>query len=1066
MRTIVLGALLVSAWIGQAAAAPLLDWQNPEVTGRNRLAPHATMMVFPDQAQARKAGNNRAASPFFKSLNGAWKFHWVPKPADRPLDFYRTDFLDAEWKTIPVPSNVEMQGYGYPIYTNIPYPFGPPTPPLVPDSYNPVGSYRTTFDVPAGWKNRRVLLNFDGVESAFYLWINGQEVGFSKDSRTPAEFDITPFLSAKGHNVLAVQVYRWSDGSYLEDQDKWRMSGIFRDVFLWSTGDTHIRDFTIVTDLDDKYADAELRVRADVWTHLAAKTPGTVEAQLFELGAKQPLVTLGPEKFSATAKGPAVVDLATMVRNPRKWSAESPNLYEMLLVLRDEAGKIIETIPRKVGFRQVQMKDGLLQVNGRPILIKGVNRHEHDPDTGQYVRPDTMVRDITLMKQMNINAVRNSHYPNAPAWYDLTDELGLYVIDEANIESHGAQFLAKDPLWSDAHMDRTQRMVERDKNHTSIIIWSLGNEAGNGINFRRTYAWIKGEDPTRPVQYEGANEFPNTDIVVPMYMSVEAIERYGREPHARPLILCEHTHTMGNSGGSIKAYVEMFYKYPKLQGGFTWDWVDQGIRTPIPKDKLAAAGGPKRDYYWAYGGDFGPPDVPSDDNFCHNGIVQADRSPTPQVPEFKKAYQYIQIQARSLDAKGGRFIFKNWYDFSNLKNVMKGRYTISADGKTIQSGELPVFDLGPRESVTQLVNWKEIKPAPGVEYFLDFKFTLAANTAWAKAGHELAWEQFKLPISAPAVVENVVGELSLADGDKEVRAGGKSFSVGITKADGLLSSFQWQGTELIKEPLRPHFWRAPTDNDRGFMMEKHLGVWRNAGRSFSVAKVHAERLATGVVRVVAQGKLTDVPANIALTYDVYPSGDVMVDFVFEPSPSATPLVLPILPRVGMQMALQPGFDKLQWFGRGAHETYADRKDAPVGLFAGSVEQQFFSYSEPSETGNKVDVRWVALLNKKGVGLMAAAPNGDVLSVNALPYTTTDLQSAKHSWQLPKRDFTTLNVDLRQMGLGGENSWGAWPPLAVQIPFQRYQYRFRLRAFEAKGDIPVTIGRMALPVAAP
>ncbi|MCG5053790.1 MAG: hypothetical protein KA712_12575 [Myxococcales bacterium] len=544
MRSLILATLCSCLFTKGAFAAPLADWLNPALTGRNRLAPHAAMMVFANEAQARRAGTNRAASPFFRSLNGLWKFHWVATPAERPLDFFRSDYADGDWKSIPVPANVEMHGYGYPIYTNIKYPFGPANPPFVPDSYNPVSSYRTSFEVPAGWEGRQILLTFEGVESAFYVWVNGHEVGFSKGSRTPAEFDIGPHLNPKGKNSLAVQVFRWSDGSYLEDQDMWRMSGIFRDVYLWSPAPVHVRDFTIVTDLDERYADADLRVRTDVWSTVEETREGTVEAQLFDRG--KPLVRLGPKKFKVMANRPAVLDMSEPVRAPRTWSAEAPHLYDLVIVLRDAAGKVLEAIPRKVGFREVEIKNGLLQVNGRPILIKGVNRHEHDADKGHYVQPESMRRDITLMKQMNINAVRNSHYPNAAAWYDLTDELGLYVVDEANIESHGAQYLASDPRWTAAHLDRTQRMVERNKNNASVIIWSLGNEAGNSINFRTTYAWIKGTDPTRPVQYEGAGEAPNTDIVVPMYMSTREVERYGREPHPRPLILCEHTHTMGN----------------------------------------------------------------------------------------------------------------------------------------------------------------------------------------------------------------------------------------------------------------------------------------------------------------------------------------------------------------------------------------------------------------------------------------------------------------------------------------------------------------------------------------
>lgn len=1064
MRTLILLATLVTLAPRTAVAAPLMDWQNPELTGRGTMAPHARMMVFATTAQARQAGTDRTASTFFKSLNGHWKFHWVSKPADRPLDFFRPQFAATGWKSIPVPANVEMHGYGYPIYTNVDYPFGPPTPPLVPESYNPVSSYRTTFDVPANWAGRQILLNFDGVESAFYVWVNGREVGFSKDSRTPAEFDIGPYLNPRGPNLLAVQVFRWSDGSYLEDQDKWRMSGIFRDVYLWSPPQVHTRDFTIVTELDDNYTDAELRVRADVWSTLADKREGTVTVELFEPGSKEALVVLGPQKYTATVNRPAVLDLAEHVRAPKKWSAETPHLYELLIVLRDASGRIIEVIPHKVGFRRVEIKNGLLQVNGRPILIKGVNRHEHDPDTGQYVRPEGMRRDIVMMKQTNINAVRNSHYPNAAAWYDLTDELGLYVVDEANIESHAAQYLATDPRWTAAHLDRTKKMIEAHKNHPSIIIWSLGNEAGNGINFRTTYNWIKGNDPTRPVQYEGAYLAPNTDVIAPMYMPARDIERYGQTPHTRPLILCEHTHTMGNSGGGIGDYVNLFYKYQQLQGGFTWDWVDQGIRTPIPKERLRTAGGPRRDFYWAYGGDFGPPGVPSDDNFCHNGIVQADRSLTPQVPEFKKAYQYLRVEARKLDNTGGSFVFRNWYDFLNTKEVFKGTFTITADGKEILKGVVPPLDLGYREARTLPLVWKPIVPEPGVEYFLNLKFNLAHDTTWAKAGYPLAWEQFKLPVEVAANEAALRGKVTTSTDSSMLRLAGDGFEIGFSRSTGMLSSFIFRGTQLIKEPLKPHFWRAPTDNDRGFGMGKVLGVWRTG--AIKTEKVALEPLQSGGVRVLTRAQLIDVPASVAIRYDVYPTGDVKVNFVLDPLPRSTPANVPMLPRVGMQMALQPGFDQVRWFGRGPHETYSDRQSAPVGVYAGSIEDQYFNYSEPGETGNKTDVRWAAIENQTGAGLLVAASGPSLLNINALPYSTSDLESAKHGWQLPRRDFATLNIDHRQMGLGGENSWGARPLPPHTLPFGRYEYEFRLRPYNTKSGDPSQLAREAVPIMMP
>jgi beta-galactosidase len=583
----VLLLLAASAW-----AAEPNDWENPSITAIGTEPPHATMTRYADTASA--IAGDEAKSPWRLSLNGPWKFHWVPKPADRPLDFYKTTFDDSQWKTIPVPSNIEVQGYGVPIYVNIQYPWGKPNPPNIPHDNNPVGSYRRTFSLPKTWAGREVYLHFAGVNSFFYLWINGQKVGLSKDSRTPAEFNITKYLKP-GENLLAAEVYRWNDGSYLEDQDFWRLSGIFRDVFLWSAGPLYVRDFEIKAELDEQCRDGNLKVLAHVLNGGGKDAPASVEAVLLD-DAGKPVVTLGPKTVDVTIGRGTPVAFEAAVKQPKQWSAESPNLYKLLLTLKSTAGNVIEVIPCNVGFRRVEIKDGLLLVNGKRVLLKGVNRHEFDPDTGQYVSVESMVRDIKLMKQHNINAVRTAHYPNVPAWYDLCDRLGLYVIDEANIESHGMGYgpesLAKKAPWLAAHIDRTRRMVERDKNHPSVIIWSLGNEAGDGPNFEATYAWIKERDPTRPVQYEQAGTRPHTDIVCPMYARPNNMAAYASKPQKRPYIQCEYAHAMGNSTGNLFEYWDLCYSKPQLQGAFVWDWVDQGLRKLIPASFTVVDRGP------------------------------------------------------------------------------------------------------------------------------------------------------------------------------------------------------------------------------------------------------------------------------------------------------------------------------------------------------------------------------------------------------------------------------------------------------------------------------------------
>lgn len=1035
------------------AAQPRTEWENPAVLGTNREPPRASRMIYPDTAAARTADRNR--SPWFQSLNGNWRFHWVSKPADRPTDFFRADFDDREWKTIPVPSNMEIEGYGIPIYVNIQYPWGNATPPTVPKNNNPVGSFRHRFAVPDSWSGREVFLHFAGVESAFFLWVNGQKVGFSKGSRTPAEFNITKFLQP-GENLLAVEVYRWSDGSYVEDQDFWRLSGIFREVYLWSTAPLHINDFRVRTDLDEHYRDAQLQLDVKVRNHGDKPERIAVEATLAD---GQTDILCQPIKAFAQVQPEqeAVITLHAKVDNPRKWSAEQPNLYQLLLRLSDGSGKLLEVIPANVGFREVEIKDGELLVNGRAVLLKGVNRHEHDPVTGHYVTTESMIRDITLMKQNNINSVRTSHYPNIPEWYNLCDCYGLYVVDEANIECHGAWDLAgKNPDWAACVLDRIQRMVERDKNHPSIIIWSMGNECGDGPNFTAAKAWIEKTDPTRPIHWNPAGEGPNTDIVSPMYPNPSELHRYASQPRTRPFIICEYAHAMGNSTGDLWSYWRPIYEKKHLQGGFIWDWVDQGLRTAIPPGCTVGDHGngpPKtKEFFYAYGGDFGPPGTPSDDNFCCNGLVSADRTPHPGLDEVKKVYQYVH--ARAIDLATGRVEIKNWYDFTNLKDIMAGSWQLKADGRVLQEGKLPELNVEPGETATVAVPISSIAVQAGVEYWLNLSFRLKHDTSWAATGHELAWEQFTLPngVPGPAVAPNMPAlELMQDEAAITLRAG--DFSIVVDREHGLITSLKKKGTEFVHEPLRPHFWRAPVDNDRGNGMPDRCGVWRDAGRNWKVNAVDVKRLSPGAVQINASGVLPAAESKCSAGYTIYGSGDVIV------SMSMTPIgkKLPEVPRIGMQMALAPGFDAITWYGPGPKETYWDRKDARVDLYRGAVADQFFDYSEPQETGNKADVRWVTLTNSRGDGLLAVGM--PLMSVNALHYTTGDLQNAKHSYQMTRRDFVTLNLDFQQMGVGGDNSWGARPHDEFQLKPQPYSYRFRLRPFLANQLNPAEEARI-------
>ena len=1033
--------------------------------------PFATMAVFGDMASAEK--RTREHSPFARTLNGEWKFHQVSHPSNQKAEFWRTDFDDSAWGTIRVPSNVELEGHGIPIYTNIQYPWKANTPPDIAGDYNPVSSYRRTFVVPDAWAGREIFLTFDGVESFFTLWLNGKKLGFNKDSRTPATFRLTPHLQA-GENLLAVEVIRWSDGSYLEDQDFWRLSGIFRDVTLWSTPTIHLRDFEVRTERQRGTDTWQLHVRGEL--HNYGRDAGSAGVRFILRDAAGREVASGKVPNAPVASGAnRAVEMHGEVRSPKLWSAEVPSLYSLFIEVTDTAGKTTEVIPWRVGFRTVEIRDGHLLVNDMPVLMRGVNRHEHDPDLGHVMTHDLMVRDIMLMKQNNINAVRTSHYPNVAEWYDLCDAFGLYVVDEANIESHGMGYgddtLAKVSSWGPAHMDRTVRMVERDKNHASIIVWSLGNEAGFGDNFRATYAWIKQRDPSRPVQYENPRSAEASDVVCPMYPSPESVERYAALPREKPFIMCEYSHAMGNSNGDIWAYWRPIYDgAPYLQGGFIWDWVDQGLRTPVPASRTivplehpkSIPLDPQLGTFFAYGGTFGPADVASDGNFCANGLVSPDRVPHPGLAEVKKVYQPVQVSAADLAA--GEIVVANWNDFQALDAWLKASWRIMADGKVLQQGTLDLAGIQPRASKRLKVPFSPIRPEPATEYFLELSFTTRELAPWAQAGHEVAWEQFLLPIHAPAVaVPGPAAPVELVDRDGTIRVSGSGFSAAISRASGLLVSLKSGDVELLEKPLGPHFWRAPVDNDRGNTMVDTTpgknswtapgpGLWRGAHETIEVRSVDVTRDGGHEVRVGVTGLIKATGADLELTWTIRGSGDVLVEQRLLPPADAA---MAEMPRFGTQATLRAGFDTVTWFGKGPHETYWDRQDARVGLYSGKVRDQFFNYIKPQETGNKEGVRWIALTDAEGRGLLAVGHPR--LSANALHYTTDDLFCATqkenfYPYQLPQRETVTLNLDLRQRGLGGDNSWGALPHEPFRLREWPTLLRYRLHVLRP-GDDP-------------
>lgn len=1073
IKPIFLSIIVIAVLMTTAAAIDYLpDWENPRVFSVNKEPAHCTLMPYPDTDTALLG--TRAASPFHKSLNGKWKFHWVLKPADRPKDFYKPGYDVSQWGEIPVPSNWQLHGHGIPIYVNVKYPFVITDPPHIPHDNNPVGSYRTEFEIPNNWKDRQVFLHFDGVKSAFYLWLNGKKVGYSQGSMTPAEFNITKYLR-KGKNILAAEVYRWCDGSYLEDQDTWRLSGIYRDVYLFSTPKVHIRDFFVRCDLDEQYRDAVLKVTAKI--HNYAKKSArehTVEVTLLDadgnpVGAE--LLTSGKvENIAADAD--AVIEMQEEIFNPLKWTAETPNLYTVMLILKDPSGKVIEVERCTFGFRKVELKLGQVLINGKAILFKGVDRHEHDPDHGQAIPLSRMIQDIELLKQNNINAVRTSHYANDPKWFDLCNRHGIYLVNECNLESHGVRdWLPKSlPEWKNACVDRMASIVERDKNHPSVVIWSLGNEAGFGDNFKAMAEYTKKVDPTRLVQYAEAGEDPTTDIVCPMYVKIEGLIEYASKERRRPMILCEYAYSRGNATGNFQDYWDVFESHKQLQGGFIWDWVDKGLREFDCEGKM----------FWAYGGDYGPSGIPSDGSMVCNGIVGPDRNPEPELFEVKKVYQYIKV--RPIDNPlDGKVRIRNKYDFITL-DFVDVSWELTCDDQILQKGTLPKMYLAPQSEEDAAIPFEKPQLKPGAEYWLKITFSLAKDTLWAKKGHVVAWDQFKLPFQSPVVKADSIDNMPQLKLDagydiNNITVTGKDFKLTIGGQNqwfknqrGAITSFIYKEKELIEAPLTPNFWRVPLDNDLELQWDRYFVVglagmpyrsyiWKWAGQYRIVKSVKAEQLKPQVVRITVDSALIPgIEANLKTVYTIFGSGDVFVENNFDPGDNTK---LPELPRFGMQMAIPDELNTMTWYGRGPHETYWDRKTgAAVGIYSGPIEEQIHNYVKPQENGNKTDVRWVSWTNKDGFGLMAVGM--PLLSVSAWPYTMYDLEKARHINELPERDTITVNIDYKQMGVGGDDGWGERPHPEYRLPAKPYSYSFRLQPYAPAMGQMKDVARRTLP----
>ncbi len=1026
------------------------DWENPAVVSRNKEDSHALKRIYSnlDAALAGKVTENEI------SLNGTWKFRWVRKPADRPDGFYRTDYNAAEWDDFQVPANWEFNGYGVPYYFDVEYEFER-NQPYIHNDYNPVGCYRRTFTLPDDWANQRVFIHFGAVKSAFYLWINEQKVGYSQGAKLPAEFDITDYLQA-GENVVAAEVYRWSDGSYLECQDFWRVSGIEREVYLYKTPNARLRDVFAKTDMNEDFSEGTVNVAVDIRNHGADVKDYSLQLQMYpfdnvsgNLDADRLLLT-ATQTFNAPGEKDLTTQFELNVGGPKLWTAETPNLYTLVLLLKDADENTLQATRFNIGFREAKVENGNFLVNGVPVTLRGVNRHEHDPVTIHVVDEASMLADIRIMKANNLNAVRTAHYPNHPRWYELCDQYGLYVIDEANIESHGYgrhpdTTLGNRPAWELAHVDRVRRMVERDKNHASIITWSLGNEAGDGVNFQAAYRWAKARDNTRPVQYEEARKKKHTDIFAPMYHRIHQIEAYAKTDPDRPLILCEYAHAMGNSVGNLQDYWDVIERYPSLQGGFIWDWVDQGILQETPDGEK----------YWAYGGDFGPENAPHDSNFCINGLVSADRTPNPHLYEVKKVYQPIKV----LKAGEGRYEVQNKYDFISLENYSL-KWSILADGVTIHQGDVPNVDVPARSKVLLPLTLPEIAPKPGVEYFVRFEIYTRNENLLVPANHPIGWDQYPLDVAGRAKLLNLgsVPPVAARDLGNLLEVGNRSFKLIFDKNIGRIKEFVYKGDTLVQSGLRPNFWRAPIDNDLGNGLQKRAAIWKNVADGQQVINFAHKQLTRYSLAVKVNSKLEAGDSRLSTKYTIYGNGWIKVDNDFYPGSDS----LPELSRIGMMMFLPPEYDTFTWYGRGPHESYWDRKTgAAIGFYSGSVWEQHFPYVRPQENGNKTDVRWMALSNKAGSGLMAVGM--PLLSGSVHQYLPEDIayipRTNRHSYDVKPRDVIWWNIDYKQMGVGGDTSWGAKTHPQYTLPAKFYRYGFMLRPFVAADGELSEIGRV-------
>lgn len=1020
-------------------AQPGVPWLDEKIIEQNRLPMHATFYSYENETVAAKGDWQQSQN--YQSLNGDWKFKYADKPADLPAGFEQTSYDDSQWPLFKVPGNWELNGYGFPIYTTSGFEFRylmrRLTPPAVPLSFDPTAVYRKTVTIPQQWDGRQIVLHIGAAKSNLSVWVNGQYVGYGEDSKLPSEFDITPYLQ-KGPNLIALKIMRWCDANYIEDQDMWRLSGITRSCFLVARNTTHLYDVELRPGLDQAYKNATLQVSL-----LLNRQPAN--GMKAELTLVKDNKTIGTQTHTFDS---AKLSFTLPVQAPLLWTAETPELYKAQIKIMDANNRLLEMTTQQVGFRKIEIKNGLLLVNGQPILIKGVNRHETDPQTGHVISREAMIKDIQLMKQYNINSVRTSHYPNSETWLDLCDQYGLYVVDEANIESHGMGYditwtMANRPTWVNAHLLRVQRMMERDKNHPSVIIWSMGNEAGNGYNFYSCYLWMKERDSSRPVQYERAvadyRRFVwewNSDIIDPMYPTPGGMLEYAKNnPHpTRPFILCEYAHAMGNSLGNFTDYWQVIRNNRSIfQGGYIWDFVDQCFQRVNEKG----------DTVYTYGGDYEPKEAITDWNYAAKGIFYANRTPYPHAFEMKKLYQDIHTRLAGSDS----ISIYNEKFFTGLSNATL-QWEVIVNGKQQQKGEVANIDVAPQQSKTFHLPYK--KPAAG-EAFLNLTFRSKQARPLVPAGHVLATEQLVISqaYAATITISNEGSLVKKEEAGKLVISSSKA-TVAFDKTTGFIRQFTCQGTTLLDTafPIRPNFWRAPNDNDFGANTPQKLKAWKEAALAPELVSF-TDSMGNGLAIVHATYRLPSVYATLQVQYTINAAGRIMVRQAIQANKDSMDKVA-VMPRFGMQWILPPGFEQVEYYGRGPQENYQDRNfSAHVGLYRQTVNEQYFPYVVPQETGNKTDIRWYRISNGKGKGLRITS--SALLSISALHYFDNDLDDGlkrhqRHAADLVKRPQTQLNIDWKQMGVGGIDSWRSMPMQQYIIPYGDYQYTYLIEPF--------------------